>query len=230
MRILLVEDDKNLSEILKKGLKEEYYAVDIACDGVKGDYLAAINFYDIIIMDIRLPKMDGYELCKKLRSEKNNTPILMLTANDSIDQKVQGLDSGADDYLTKPFDFEELLARLRALTRRKFLHTDISILKIADLTLNFASHEVTRNNEKIELTSLEIRLLKYFMLNHNVVLSRTQIGEHVWDMNFDKDSNVIDVYINYLRNKIDKNSSIKLIHTIRGAGYIMRENKNENTK
>ncbi|MBP7653736.1 response regulator transcription factor [Candidatus Dependentiae bacterium] len=227
MHILLIEDDKQLSKIIQKGLIEEKYVVDAAFDGEKGEYLASVYQYDAIILDIRLPKIDGYTVCSMLRKNKNNTPILMLTSNDMIEQKIKGLDLGADDYLTKPFDFNELLARIRALIRRKYLQSETTVLSARDLTLNTVNHQAKRGNESIELTSLEYRLLHFFMMNSNRVLSRTVIIEHVWDINFDLDSNIVDVYVNYLRNKIDKDCDIKLIHTIRGSGYIFKT-KDEN--
>jgi DNA-binding response OmpR family regulator len=221
MKVLLVEDDKGLSSIIAKGLKEEKYNVETAYDGEQGEFLASVNDYDIMILDVRLPKMDGYSVCKNIRLQKNNVPIIMLTANDTVSQKVHGLDCGADDYLIKPFDFEELLARIRSLLRRKYLHDDPEKLIFDDLILNIITHKVYRNNIEIKLTTQEYKLLKYFMLNKERVLTRSMIGEHVWDMNFDYESNVIDVYINYLRAKIDKPFNKKSLHTLRGTGYIL---------
>lgn len=222
MRILLVEDEKKIANFIERGLKEEHYIVDVASDGEKGLYLADINPYDLIILDLILPYKDGLTICKELRSKKINTPILMLTAKDGLRDKVVGLDSGADDYLTKPFAFEELLARLRALLRRKRIDK-VTTLKVADLELDQLTHKVKRAGKEITLTSKEYILLEYLMLNANQVVTRTMISEHVWNENFDSFTNVIDVYINYLRNKIDKGFKKQLMHTIRGTGYILKE-------
>ncbi|MBU3911957.1 MAG: response regulator transcription factor [Candidatus Omnitrophica bacterium] len=222
MRILLVEDEKKIANFIERGLKEEHYIVDIAYDGEKGLFLAEINAYDLIILDIMLPFKDGLSICRELRSKKIATPILMLTARDRVEDKVLGLDLGADDYLAKPFEFEELLARVRALLRRK--ETDKStILKIADLELDQLTHKVKRAGREISLTSKEYTLLEYLMLNANQVVTRTMISEHVWNEDFDSFTNVIDVYIKYLRNKIDKDFKRQLIHTIRGTGYTLKE-------
>jgi len=222
MRILLVEDEKKIADFIKRGLKEESYAVDAAYDGEEGHFLATTNEYDLIILDLMLPKMDGISLCKKLREGKFNIPILMLTAKDEVKDKVEGLDSGANDYLTKPFVFEELLARIRALLRIKENQVSTK-LQAGELILDLLSHKVTRAGKEISLTSKEYALLEYFMRNPGVVITRTMIIEHVWDINFDSLSNVVDVYINYLRNKIDQGYKKKLIHTIRGRGYVIKE-------
>jgi len=221
MRILIVEDEKKVAAFIKKGLEEETYAVDIASDGEEGLHLGEQNPYDLIILDLMLPKINGLEILSRLRAKKIETPILLLTAKDSVEDKVEGLNQGADDYLTKPFAFSELLARIRVLLRRGKAETKTT-LKIADLTLDLVSHKVNRGNEEIELTGKEYSLLEYFMRNQEKVLTRTMIAEHVWDYNFDTFTNVIDVYVNHLRKKIDKNFPAKLLHTLRGVGYVMK--------
>ena len=221
MRILIVEDEKKVAAFIKKGLEEETYAVDVAMDGEEGLHHGEQNQYDLIILDLMLPKINGLEILSILRSKKIETPILLLTAKDSVDDKVEGLNQGADDYLTKPFAFSELLARIRVLLRRGKAETKTT-LEIADLKLNLVSHKVNRGNEEIELTGKEYSLLEYFMRNQEKVLTRTMIAEHVWDYNFDTFTNVIDVYVNHLRKKIDKNFSTKLLHTLRGVGYVMK--------
>jgi len=220
MRILVVEDEKKVASFIKKGLEEEHYAVDTAYDGETGLYMANVNEYDLIVLDLMIPKIDGLEVLKRIRSNKNNVPILVLTAKDTVEDIVKGLDSGCDDYLTKPFNFTVFLARIRALLRREKIEKE-PLLKIADLTLSPVTHKVTRKGKEIELTSKEYALLEYFMRNPDKVLTRTMISEHVWDYHFDSLTNVIDVYVNYLRRKIDKNFELKLIHTIRGVGYIL---------
>jgi heavy metal response regulator len=221
MRILIVEDEKKVAGFIKKGLEEETYAVDVAYDGEEGFHLADMNQYDMIILDLMLPKMDGLEVLTRLRDKKVSTPILLLTAKDAVDDKVAGLNKGADDYLTKPFAFSELLARIRSLLRRGQAETQTD-LKVGDLILDMVSHKVSRNGEEIELTGKEYSLLEYFMRNEGKVLTRTMIAEHVWDYNFDTFTNVIDVYVNHLRKKIDKKYPAKLLHTLRGVGYVMR--------
>ncbi|HKI48576.1 MAG TPA: response regulator transcription factor [Desulfobacteria bacterium] len=221
MRILIVEDEKKVAGFIKKGLEEETYAVDVAYDGEEGFHLAAMNQYDMIILDLMLPKMDGLEVLTRLRDKKVSTPILLLTAKDAVDDKVTGLNKGADDYLTKPFAFSELLARIRSLLRRGQSETQTE-LKVGDLILDMVSHKVSREGEEIELTGKEYSLLEYFMRNEGKVLTRTMIAEHVWDYNFDTFTNVIDVYVNHLRKKIDKKYPAKLLHTLRGVGYVMR--------
>mgnify|MGYP000511803058 FL=1 len=221
MRILIVEDEKKVAAFIKKGLEEETYAVDIASDGEEGLHLGEQNPYDLIILDLMLPKINGLEILSHLRAKKIETPILLLTAKDSVEDKVEGLNQGADDYLTKPFAFSELLARIRVLLRRGKTETKTT-LEIADLTLDLVSHKVNRGNEEIELTGKEYSLLEYFMRNQEKVLTRTMIAEHVWDYNFDTFTNVIDVYVNHLRKKIDKNFPAKLLHTLRGVGYVMK--------
>jgi heavy metal response regulator len=221
VRILIVEDEKKVAGFIKKGLEEETYAVDVAYDGEEGFHLAAMNQYDMIILDWMLPKMDGLEVLTQLRDKKVSTPILLLTAKDAVDDKVTGLNKGADDYLTKPFAFSELLARIRSLLRRGQAETQTE-LKVGDLILDMVSHKVSREGEEIELTGKEYSLLEYFMRNEGKVLTRTMIAEHVWDYNFDTFTNVIDVYVNHLRKKIDKKYPAKLLHTLRGVGYVMR--------
>ena len=222
MKILLVEDEKKVASFIKKGLEEEYYTVDVAFDGKEGLRLALVEEYDLMIMDVMLPMKDGYTLVKEIRSEKIETPVLFLTAKDTIENKVEGLDSGADDYLTKPFAFEELLARIRALLRRKDASKSVQ-LKAGDLILDTQSHKVTRSGIEITLTPKEYSILEYLLRNKNHVVSRTLLSEHVYDYHFDSDTNVIDVYINKLRNKIDRQFDIPLLHTIRGVGYILKE-------
>ena len=222
MRVLVVEDERKVAQFIKKGLEEEGYAVDLAFDGEEGLHMALDRVHDLILLDISLPKMDGLRVLKKLREEKLATPVLLLTVRAAIEDKVLGLDSGADDYLTKPFAFQELLARIRALLRRK-AEAGPPLLRFADLILDPARRLVTRGEEKIELTSKEFSLLEYFLRNPGRVLSRAMISEHVWDYDFDTESNVIDVYVNYLRRKIDSGREKKLIHTVRGAGYVLEE-------
>lgn len=221
MRILIVEDEKKIAELIKRGLKEEGYASDIASDGQGGLFLATTNQYDVIILDIMLPKIDGIVLCERLREKKITAPIIMVTAKDAVSDKVKGLDSGADDYITKPFVFEELLARVRALLRKRDAHTATK-LQVGDLVLDLLAHKVTRQDKEILLTAKEYALLEYLMRNAGSVVTRTMVSEHVWDINFDTDTNIIDVYINYLRRKIDDGFKKALIHTIRGRGYTLR--------
>ena len=222
MRILIVEDEKKVAGFIKKGLEEEAYAVDVAYDGEEGLHFGSEGQYDLIILDIMLPKVDGLEVLSQLRVQGSDVPILLLTAKDAVDDRVAGLNKGADDYLTKPFAFSELLARVRVLLRRGKAEVK-TILQIADLTLDLVSHKVIRGGDVIELTGKEYSLLEYFMRNQDKVLTRTMIAEHVWDYNFDTFTNVIDVYINHLRKKIDKDRQNKLLHTLRGVGYIMKE-------
>ena len=221
MRLLIVEDEKKMADSLKRGLEEEGYAVDVAYDGETGLFQAQTNAYDVIILDIMVPKPDGLEICRTLREQKISIPVLLLTAQDSVEMKVKGLDTGADDYLTKPFAFAELIARIRALSRRSRSEVALN-LQIADLTLDPLTRRVSRSGKEIVLTAKEYALLECFMRHPNQVLSRTILSEKVWDENFDAFTNVIDVYVNYLRNKIDRDFEPKLIQTIRGAGYVMR--------
>lgn len=229
MKILLVEDEQKLATYIKKGLEEQSNEVDTAYDGLLGKRLALVNRYDLIILDVILPQMSGYDLCKVLREKKIKTPILMLTALGTIDDKVAGFDSGADDYLVKPFEFRELFARVNALYKRT---TDISgsgsILKVADLEMNLDKKSVKRKDKLIDLTAKEFALLEYFLRNKGKVISRSEIAEKVWDIKFDSGTNVIDVYVNFLRKKIDKEHSFKLIHTVIGMGYILKGEQNEN--
>ena len=221
MRVLVVEDEAKMASFIKRGLEEEGSVVDVAADGQDGLFRASTSSYDLIILDISLPLLDGLEVCR-LRQERVATPILLLTARDSVEMKVRGLDSGADDYLTKPFSFAELLARIRALRRRD--RSEVSMkLQIADLVLDPLTRRVSRAGQQIELTSREFALLECFLRHPDQVLSRTVLAEKVWDESFDSFTNVIDVYVNYLRNKIDRNFSPKLIHTVRGAGYVLRK-------
>jgi len=222
MKILVVEDEERVAQFIQKGLKEEGHAVDVAYDGEDGGFLAEVNDYDLIILDLMLPKKNGLQTCKEIRDHGVNTPVLMLTARDSVEDKVRGLDAGADDYLAKPFAFEELLARVRALLRRQS-ESKTPTLKIADLELDPMSRLVTRSGKPIRLTTKEYALLEYLLRNPKKVLSRTLIGEHVWDMNFDPESNVIDVYVSHLRTKVDKGFEPPLIHTLRGQGYILSD-------
>ena len=222
MRILVIEDEVKIAQFIKRGLKEEGYAVDVANDGEEGHFLLSSNEYDAIILDLMLPKIDGLTLCRTLRKDGNQTPIVMLTAKDTVKDKVKGLDSGADDYLPKPFAFEELLARLRVLLRKKDSRVQTQ-LKVADLSLDLLTHKVTREEREIDLTVKEYALLEYLMRNAGNIVTRTMISEHVWDINFDTFTNVIDVYINYLRNKIDSSFPDKMIHTVRGKGYLLKK-------
>jgi len=222
MRILIVEDDKKVGAFLEKGLKEEQYAVDVCRDGEEAMDLAMANPYDVIILDIMLPKKDGFSVCRELRQAGVLTPILMLTAKDTVEDKVAGLTEGADDYLTKPFSFEELLARIRALLRRSQDYKT-KVLKVADLELDPARRQATRAGRKIPLTGKEYALLEYMMRNKGRVLTESMIIEHVWDMNYEGTSNIVNVYINYLRKKIDEGAPLKLIQTVRGYGYTIDE-------
>jgi DNA-binding response OmpR family regulator len=222
MRILLVEDEPGIAKFISQGLREMSYAVDVAHDGEEGrEYLFSVE-YDIIILDIMLPKIDGLKLLRQFRNQKINTPVLLLTARDTVEDRVKGLDQGADDYLAKPFAFSELLARLRALQRRPPLQFN-TILQVADLTMDIVKREVKRSGRLIELSPLEFKLLEYLLRNLNTVVSRTQIGEHVWDFDFYNHSNVVDVYVGYLRRKIDQGYDQPLLHTVRGVGYCLKE-------
>jgi heavy metal response regulator len=222
MRILVVEDEKKVLSFIKRGLEEEKYDVDTAMDGEEGLKMALEKLYDLIVLDWMLPKKDGLTMIKELRSKKTMTPVLMLTAKDSVEDIVAGLDSGSDDYLTKPFAFAELLARVRALLRRVELDRGAEI-RFADLRLDPVTHKVWRKDKEIVLTAKEYGLLEYFMRNPNQVVTRTMIADHVWDYTFDSFTNIIDVYVNYLRKKIDRDAEKKLIHTVRGVGYIFKE-------
>jgi heavy metal response regulator len=221
MRLLIVEDDLNLARFIQKGLQEERYAVDVATDGEEGLLLAGINPYDLIILDIMLPKVDGLGVCRTLRAGRKSTPILLLTARESVEDKVTGLDTGADDYLTKPFAFAELLARVRALLRRGSVLPS-GRLKALDLELDPVSHRVWRAGQEIPLTNKEFALLEYLLRNANHVLTRTAIIEHVWDIHYDSMTNIVDVHIRALRAKVDRHFPPPLIHTVRGVGYVLK--------
>lgn len=221
MRILIVEDEPKVASFIRRALEEESYAVDVCSDGIQGRDLASEVDYDLIILDLLLPGLPGIDVLKAVRDAKVTTPILILTARSKVDQRVKGLDAGADDYLTKPFAIEELIARVRALLRRAS-GDSAGILQIDDLILNPTSHEVTRGGQRIDLTSKEYALLEYMMRNTGRVLTRPMIAEHVWDLDFDTFTNVIDVYISYLRNKIDRGHTRGLIHTVRGSGYTLK--------
>jgi len=221
MKILVVEDEKKVGAFIKKGLEEDRYTVEVALDGDEGEELAAQGAFDLIILDILMPKKDGLTMLKELRAKSISTPVLMITAKGSVEDKVKGLDTGADDYLVKPFAIAELLARVRSLLRRGGPEKSTT-LSVADLTLDLVSHKATRGKNSIELTGKEYTLLEYFMRNTNKVLSRTIISEHIWNYNFDTGTNIIDVYINHLRHKIDGEFEKKLIHTVRGVGYMMK--------
>ncbi|MCP3876547.1 MAG: response regulator transcription factor [Desulfobacteraceae bacterium] len=222
MRILVVEDDLKIAEFIQKGLKTSGFAVDHAETGTIGFDLALDESYDTLVVDIMLPELDGLSLIKKIRERKINTPIIILSARGRVDDRVNGLQAGADDYLTKPFAFTELLARIHALIRRAGNVTDPANLSYADLTLDILKRQVIRNNEKIELQPLEFSLLEYLLRNKERVVSRTMIMEHVWDYNFDPMTNVVEARICRLRDKIDKDFEPKLIHTVRGAGYVLK--------
>jgi DNA-binding response OmpR family regulator len=224
MKILVVEDEKKVASFLKKGLEQEYYTVDVAHDGRAGLDLSLTEEYDLIILDIMLPLLDGITLLREIRNAKLIVPVLMLTAKDSTEDKVDGLDSGADDYLAKPFALEELLARVRALLRRKEKVKNL-ILSAEDLTLDTQTHKVKRSDVEIDLTPKEYSILEYLMRNKNHVVSRMKLTEHVYEYQFDPDTNVIDVYINKLRNKIDKGSNQRILHTIRGIGYMIKDRR-----
>jgi DNA-binding response OmpR family regulator len=220
MRMLLVEDEKNVAAFIRKGLEEEFYAVDVAEDGAEAFLMATSNEYDLMILDIMLPGMNGVELCKRLREKGLKAPILMLTAIDSVDSKVECLESGADDYLTKPFAFSELLARIKALLRRTA--DSVSELFLDDLRMDLLSRRVFREEKEVVLTPKEFSLLEYLLRNKGRVLTRTQMIENVWGYTFDPNSNVVDVHIKFLREKIDARFEKKLIHTVRGAGYVLK--------
>ena len=218
MRILIVEDEKKIAAFLKRGFKEEGYVVEVAEDGLKAQSLAEANEHDLIILDIMIPGQDGLAVCRKLREKGNAVPIIMLTAKDQLKNKVEGLDAGADDYVTKPFAFEELLARVRAVVR-KAGSGRAALIKADDFEIDPVTHKVKRGGVNIDLTSKEYALLEYLARNNGKVITRTMISEHVWDIDFDTGTNIIDVYINYLRKKVDSGHSKKLIQTMRGRGY-----------
>lgn len=224
IKILLVEDEKKIAESLKKGLTEQHYHVEVAYDGIIGKKLFETFPFDMIILDINLPGMNGYDLCKEIRKKSEQIPVIMLTALSATDDKIEGFDAGADDYIVKPFDFKELLVRIRALLKRIYQNMPSgNMLKVADLVMNLDSKEVTRADVPISLTTKEFQLLEYFVRNKNRVVSRADIALNVWDIDFDTKTNVIDVYVNFLRKKVDKDFEIKLIHTQVGMGYILKE-------
>ena len=221
MRILVAEDERDLNEILCKKLRSEDYCVDGCFDGEEAlDYLASVE-YDAVILDIMMPKRNGLEVVEQLRRQGNQTPVLFLTARDSIDDRVTGLDAGADDYLVKPFAFDELLARLRVMTRKRGGERS-NLFTIDDLTLDIRSKRVERGGAELKLSAKEYALLEYLIRNKGVVLSRIQIEENIWGFDYEGSSNIVDVYIRYLRRKIDKDHPVKLIHTIRGSGYVLK--------
>jgi DNA-binding response OmpR family regulator len=220
MRILVVEDDRKVGAFLQKGLREEQFAVDVCADGEEALERARLNPYDLIILDVMLPKKDGFAVCRELRRSANLVPILMLTAKDSVEDKVSGLSEGADDYLAKPFAFEELLARMRALLRRTRDYQPTAV-RVGDLELDPARRQAVRAGRRISLTGKEYALLEYLMRNAGRVVTETMIIEHVWDMNYEGSSNVVSVYINYLRKKIDGGAAVKMIRTLRGHGYLL---------
>ena len=222
MRILVIEDERDLNLLIKKRLKDEGYSVDSAYDGEEAiDYLESAD-YDLLIADIMMPKKDGLSLISELRAKKRSTPTIFLSAKDTIEDRVKGLDAGADDYLVKPFAFEELLARIRVLLRKP-LTIKSNVLTLADLSLNVDTHEVKRGDVTINLSAKEFNILRYMLLNQGIVLSRETIEEHIWDYDYMGASNMVDVYIRYLRRKIDEGHAKKLIHTVRGMGYVLKE-------
>lgn len=224
MKLLVIEDETKTANSLKKGLEENGYTVSLAYDGETALYLAQNNTFDLMVMDIIIPKINGLDLCKKLRDEGNQTPVIMLTALSLTSDKIRGFNSGTDDYLVKPFDFEELLARIKvAIKRTQSKQEQKNQLQYADLTLDLDTKEVTRGDVLINLTAKEYHLLAFFIKNKHKVISKEDIAEKVWDLNFDTGTNIIEVYVSYLRNKIDKGFKPKLIHTKKGMGYIFRE-------
>ncbi len=222
MHVLLVEDDQKLATGIVKNLAAEQFIIEAASDGIEGEHMAMVNRYDAILLDIRLPKQDGWETCARLRRQGCTTPILMLTAQADVSDKIRGLNTGADDYLTKPFHMGELVARIRALVRRQ-IGNRANILEIAGVTLDMTSHRATRNGLEISLTNKEFALLELFMLNPGKVITRERIMESLWDMNFDPRSNIVEAFIKLLRQKMDKGFSKPLIHTMRGTGYVFSE-------
>jgi two-component system, OmpR family, response regulator len=222
VRVLVVEDERKMGGLLRRGLQEEGYAVDLVQTGAEAVWAGTENPYDAIVLDVMLPDLDGFEVCRRLRADDRWAPILMLTARDAVPDRVTGLDAGADDYLTKPFAFGELLARLRALMRRGPGERP-AVLRVGDLALDPATHRVTRGATEVELTGKEFALLEYLMRHPGEVRSRTEILEHVWDFGFDGDSNVVDVYIRYLRRKVDRPFGLDTIETVRGSGYRLRD-------
>ena len=224
MRILIAEDEKSLNRIIAKHLKASGYSVDCAFNGEEAYDLISMADYDAAVFDVMMPKTDGFSLLKKIRSEGNNLPVLFLTARDSIEDRVEGLDIGADDYLVKPFAFEELLARIRVLIRKNSV-SNSNVITVADLTVDISSRKVTRGGRDISLSAKEYELLQYLAINNGIVLNREKIEDHIWNYDYEGGTNVVDVYIRYLRKKIDEGYDKKLIHTVRGMGYVLREEK-----
>lgn len=224
MRILIAEDEKSLNRIIAKQLKISGYSVDCAFNGEEAYDLISMTDYDAAVFDVMMPKIDGFSLLRKIRKEGNNLPVLFLTARDSIEDRVEGLDIGADDYLVKPFAFEELLARIRVLIRKNSV-SNSNIITVADLTIDISSRKVTRGDKDISLSAKEYELLQYLAVNNGIVLSREKIEDHIWNYDYEGGTNVVDVYIRYLRKKIDESHDKKLIHTVRGMGYVLREEK-----
>ncbi len=224
MRILIAEDEKSLNRIISKQLKASGYSVDCAFNGEEAYDLISVTDYDAAVFDVMMPKIDGFSLLRKIRKEGNNLPVLFLTARDSIEDRVEGLDIGADDYLVKPFAFEELLARIRVIIRKNSV-SNSNIISVADLTVDISSRKVTRNSKDIALSAKEYELLQYLAVNNGIVLSREKIEDHIWNYDYEGGTNVVDVYIRYLRKKIDEGYDKKLIHTVRGMGYVLREEK-----
>jgi len=227
MRVLVVEDEHRMATYIGRALAEEAFAVDIAHDGARGLDLARTYEYDVVVLDLMLPEVDGLTVCRTLRCEGRHMPVLMLTARDMVEDRVRGLDAGADDYLVKPFAMEELTARLRALQRRRQAHAGDQVLRVGPLTLDPASHVVARNGCPIVLTAREYAVLEYFMRRAGSVLTRTMIAEHVWDFAFDHASNVVDVYVKHLRDKIDADREPSLIQAVRGVGYVFRDSRED---
>ncbi len=224
MRILIAEDEKSLNRIIAKQLKASGYSVDCAFNGEEAYDLISVTDYDAAVFDVMMPKIDGFSLLRKIRNEGNSLPVLFLTARDSIEDRVEGLDTGADDYLVKPFAFEELLARIRVLIRKNSVSKS-NIISVADLTVDISSRKVTRNGKDISLSAKEYELLQYLAVNNGIVLSREKIEDHIWNYDYEGGTNVVDVYIRYLRKKLDDGFDKKLIHTVRGMGYVLREEK-----
>ena len=224
MRLLLAEDERDLNRLITKKLTSAGYSVDSFFDGEEAIHVLSYTDYDGVILDIMMPKADGFAVLRALRERGKTTPVLFLTARDAIADRVRGLDSGANDYLVKPFAFEELLARIRAMTRLSFGAAE-SVLTVGDLTLNLATQEVRRGGQPITLSAKEYALLEYLMHNQGIVLSREKIENHIWNLDYEGGTNVVDVYISYLRKKIDEGRKGKLIHTVRGRGYVLREDK-----
>ncbi|MBQ3498060.1 MAG: response regulator transcription factor [Clostridia bacterium] len=222
MRIIIAEDEKSLNKIIAKQLKSAGYSVDCCFDGEEAYELIKVTEYDAAIFDVMMPKTDGFALLRKIRKDGNNLPVLFLTARDSIEDRVEGLDTGADDYLVKPFAFEELLARVRAMIRKNSVSKS-TVISVADLSVDISTRRVTRSGKDITLSAKEYELLQYLAVNNGIVLSREKIEDHIWNYDYEGGTNVVDVYIRYLRKKIDDDFDKKLIHTVRGMGYVLRE-------